>query len=205
MGGQCLRHNVHGGYAVTAHTSISGGTGIAASDYAPNPFSFNLDNVGDSTNFYLFRITINDDIDSSDDLQSNPITVDFSLTQPGANGGTVTGSTTGQSILHVVQGPDYYTTQLDVSWDGPIDIDFSGIILHIALQDRVIDCGRQDCTHGDNENAKIKAYFELTAVPTNEGGPGETPLPAALPMFAAGLGLVGGLGYRRRRKAKRAA
>jgi hypothetical protein len=38
----------------------------------------------------------------------------------------------------------------------------------------------------------------------NQGTPGDTPLPAALPLFASGLGALGVLGWRRKRKAQAA-
>jgi hypothetical protein len=44
-------------------------------------------------------------------------------------------------------------------------------------------------------NATFDATFNITAVAT-------TPLPAALPLFATGLGVLGLLGWRRKRKAK---
>lgn len=46
---------------------------------------------------------------------------------------------------------------------------------------------------------------KITASDVNQGNPGETPLPAALPMFAGGLGAMGLLGWRKKRKAVAAA
>jgi PEP-CTERM motif len=50
--------------------------------------------------------------------------------------------------------------------------------------------------------AEIKS-FDISEVQrlSNEGGIGETPLPGTLPLFATGLGLLGLLGWRKKRKA----
>jgi hypothetical protein len=195
-----------GGYAVTLHTSTSGGTAVAESDIAANPFNFDLNNVNDSVNFNLFNITIAENIDESDDFISNPIAVNFAFTLPDIGGGTVTGTTTGQATPVTIDHGLYISTQLNVAWDGPIDVDFNGIGLRIALSDIVIDCSYKNCK--DRVGA-VSANFLLTALPVEttyasvvEAAAIATPLPAALPMFAAGVGLIGGLGYRRRRKAK---
>ena len=42
-------------------------------------------------------------------------------------------------------------------------------------------------------------FDSITFPPGGQGG--ETPLPAALPLFATGLGALGLLGWRRKRKA----
>jgi hypothetical protein len=201
----------NGGYSVTLHTSTSGGTALAAADVAANPFNFDLNNVGDSTSFDLFKITIMEsiDFDQPDDLSSNPISVNFAFTLPGSEGGTVNGSTTGQVYGESSEcGLSLHCSKLNVVWDGPIDIDFSGIGLQIALSDIVIDCKYKSC---DGRDGNVAATFALTTLPPPQTFAIQsvevqevaiTPLPAALPMFATGLGLVGGVGYWRRRKAK---
>jgi hypothetical protein len=73
-------------------------------------------------------------------------------------------------------------------------------VLQIALLDQTIDCGTTSCKNGDCYGyiAGKFTYTQLQPAAT-------TPLPAALPMFVAGIGLIGGLGYRRKRKALKAA
>ena len=43
--------------------------------------------------------------------------------------------------------------------------------------------------------------FNDVSIDGNPINPGETPLPATLPLFATGLGVLGLLGWRRKRKA----
>lgn len=194
-----------GSYGVTLHTSTSGGTAVSETDVAANPFNFDLNNVNDSAKFNLFKITIAENIDESDDFISNPINVNFAFTLPDIGGGTVTGTTTGEATAVKIDHGLYISTQLNVAWDGPIDVDFNGIGLRIALSNIVIDCSYKNCK---DRVGTVPASFLLTALPVNtyasvvEEATFATPLPAALPMFAAGVGLIGGLGYRRRRKAK---
>jgi hypothetical protein len=45
------------------------------------------------------------------------------------------------------------------------------------------------------------AFFQLDDVSVNPSGVGAVPLPAALPLFATGLGALGLLGWRRKKKA----
>ncbi len=198
----------NGGYSVSLHTSTSGGTALAAADVAANPFNFDLNNVGDSTGFDLFTITIMEKIDEADDLISNSISVDFAFTLPDNGGGTIIGTTTGEVTGEEIDRGLYIATQLRVAWDGPINIDFSGIGLQIQLSDILIDCKQKSC---EDKNGNVPATFTLTALPPPQTFAVQsveveqvaiTPLPAALPMFATGLGLVGGVGYWRRRKAK---
>jgi hypothetical protein len=44
--------------------------------------------------------------------------------------------------------------------------------------------------------------FDVRPVPVPPPGPSEVPLPGALPLFATGLGALGLLGWRRKRKAQ---
>jgi hypothetical protein len=196
-----------GGYAVTLHTSTSDGTALSKSDVAATPFNFDLIDPGNSTGFDLFKITIAENIDETDDFDSNPISVAFAFTLPDNVGGTITGTTTGVVVPVITDFGLYNRTQLNVTWDHPIDVDFSGIVLRITLSDIEILCSKTGTCEGKNGN--VYATFLLSDLPppqifTAAGVEGAVanPLPAALPMFATGLGLVGGLGYWRRRKAK---
>ena len=56
---------------------------------------------------------------------------------------------------------------------------------------------RSEFVIGDNlETANVSMFYQMTIV-----DPNPTPLPAALPLFATGLGALGLLGWRRKRKA----
>lgn len=51
-------------------------------------------------------------------------------------------------------------------------------------------------------NDSLNSIFTLGAGDVGGGGPGVVPLPAALPLYGAGLAVLGLLGWRRRQKAK---
>lgn len=188
-------------YTVDLHTSLSGGTGLAASGI--NPLNFDLSTSGQMyTVNHLFRITIWDNIDNPDDTISDPISVAFSFTQPSVESGTATGTTTGSYDSVYYNGhTHYYNQELQVVWDAPISVSFDdGSVLQIALLDETINCGTKSCKNGECYG-DIAAKFTYTQL--QPASP--TPLPAALPMFVAGIGLIGGLGYRHKRKARKAA
>ena len=158
------------------------------------PINFNLTNVGDTATFNsLFQIGTPEVALNGDDFAHKAISVAFNFTAPPPPfGGPVTGETHGSWFL-VPYGA--------VEWDNGIQVAFgNGGLLGIELYDAYFGFANNNGV----QYANVKAKFKLLQAPElNEGG--ITPLPAALPMFAAGLGLVGGLGYRRRRKAKGAA
>jgi hypothetical protein len=71
----------------------------------------------------------------------------------------------------------------------PLVVNFSnGDTLDIFLSD------------AEDWNITPKISFELLTTPTGGGGSNPTPIPAALPLFATGLGAFGLLGWRRKRK-----
>lgn len=210
-------------YSVPVYQSSQNyGTQIGISGISP--LSFNLTNSGDTYGpVNLFDISVLEDINHTwwnpvtNDTVSNPIKVTFSFTQPANKTGTITGTTTGV-LTH--QWLSSSTSKLDVSWDGPITLDFgSGVNLAIALDPLTIRCGRDGCVTttvtyeyeyvwNSNEhcyewvkkipirtttyaNGEVQGQFEYFAAPT--------PLPAALPLFVSGLGAIGLLGWRRKR------
>ena len=74
---------------------------------------------------------------------------------------------------------------------GTFVIDVAGITLNSAISSVVIEYG----TNPDTSDT----VSTFTVTTTNLGG-AATPLPAALPLFASGLGALGLLGWRRKRK-----
>ena len=125
---------------------------------------------------------------SSDDLAFKDITVAFSFTAPPPPfGGGVTGETRGRflfndGILH---------------WDGSINVAFgNGGLLGIQLFDTDFDLA----DNGQVQFEDVKAKFTLLLAPQQDA-PAATPLPAELPLFAGGLGALGLLGWRRKKKA----
>ena len=57
----------------------------------------------------------------------------------------------------------------------------------------------------NSNNVNAEFHGDLTITMVQAGGAGETPLPAALPLFASGLGALGLIGWRKKRKAQLAA
>src|SRR6185437_7250892 len=97
----------------------------------------------------------------------------------GANGTGLLGSLTGDSpILIQTLGHDLVTLQLDGG------LDFSSVVF-----------------------SSTQAAFEFAGLSATEtgNGPGETPLPATLPLFASGLGVMGLLGWRKKKRKNSAA
>jgi hypothetical protein len=155
-----------------------------------SPFSFNLTPGSPTATINnLFKIgTPEAAINISDDLAFKDITVAFSFTAPPPPfGGGVTGETRGRflfndGILH---------------WDGSINVAFgNGGLLGIQLFDTDFDLA----DNGQVQFEDVKAKFTLLLAPQQDA-PAATPLPAELPLFAGGLGALGLLGWRRKKKA----
>ena len=173
---------------VNTHTGDPGGTAVSASNLAVLGFDLTaLNQVFGPTN--LFKLTINEDIGSNDEV-ADPISVTLSFTQPGSQGGVVSGTTTGVN--------NFFEDSLVVSWLAPISLVFDdGTQLLVTLANTTIQCGFFSSCNGDNAN--VQGSFKLTALPTVNA----VPLPGAFPLFASGLGLVAYLARKRRRRGSR--
>jgi hypothetical protein len=203
---------------------VVGGVGICFTQI--QPFNFDLINSGDKTFADLFTVTIYDEIDNRDDLQTADIWVDFDFTDPGAVNGTVYGGVTGE--ITRVSGPDLRS--LLIEWDDPITLDFgAGIVLVAELLPLEIMCGTECISvewvweeieyydsNGhrhkkkkkkkkwvktpvyDRESGVVQGFFTLESAP---GSTPEIPLPTTLPLLMSGLMGFAYLGYRRRRAA----
>jgi hypothetical protein len=217
--GTAFAVNFNGSYSVSLHTSTSLGVGLSETDI--NQPVFNLANAGDSALISpLFKINVLESCCTGDDLTGNPISVTFNFTQPtGGNGAPLTGTSQGHFILHA---PDTVT----VTWDAPVTFTFGGgISLQIALTNLTITCkgsgdddeGEDGCkpysvkdnpecehrcsTHTVYTSGDIDGKFTLLNLPPVVGdAPVVTPLPAALPLFLSGAGMIGLLARRRKRK-----
>jgi hypothetical protein len=124
------------------------------------------------------------------------ISAAFTFTDPTAanttDSGTIAGSFAGASSN---------LKTITVAWTDPLSLVFlDGTTLRIDLADTTFSCPSPSCAHNDSFN--IAGTFTLLNGPIGIGNDGiATPIPAALPLFASGLGVLGLLGWRRKRKA----
>jgi hypothetical protein len=112
------------------------------------------------------------------------INVTFSFTEPSGIIGTATAS----ANYSATYNPNHNLESDFVDWtSSPLVVDFTdGAVLHI------------DLANASDWNMYPQISFDLTQDPT------ATPLPAALPLFAGGLGILGFAGSWRRRRAAKA-
>ena len=77
----------------------------------------------------------------------------------------------------------------------------SGYIISSTPISGLLRCPRQvsNCSGGTSDDPQYQVLFTLG---TGTGNDNQTPLPAALPLFASGLGGLGYLGYRRTTKSR---
>lgn len=75
----------------------------------------------------------------------------------------------------------------------------SGAELNALLADGTIGVSVQQGSSVNSPDVLAQPFVQITFAYNTAAG-GEVPLPAALPMFVAGAGLIGGLGLRRRRR-----
>jgi len=123
--------------------------------------------------------------------QSGTISASFTFTDPtaatGTDSGTVVGSFSGNSSN---------LKTIAITWADPITVSFTnGASLLIDLGNVLYNCPSPSCSNGDTFD--IAGTFTLLS-----GGNdlGTTPLPATLPMFLGGAGVVGLVARRRKRK-----
>ena len=124
--------------------------------------------------------------DGSINVTNNPVTNGFTWH-------TVPGST----------GPDFQVDNVVNTSPSPLYFDTYGILFSISSGGSIVGglnifdgsptfTGYSDNFSGGGKNVGYLGVGTLTSV--------ETPLPAALPLFATGLGALGLLGWRRKRK-----
>jgi len=179
-----------GTYTETGYNSTgANGTKISIQN-SQSGLNFDLAVLNQQTTIDLFDISIRESINLREDLKSNPLYVNFSFTQPSLSSGTVEGSTKG--VFR------WYGADLVVSWAAPLIFNFGdGLKLKVALADIKIP---QLLLLFDAPRT-VQGTFTLTDVPSVGAGT-ETPIPAALPLFASGVAGLGMINWRRKRKAK---
>lgn len=170
--------------------------------------SLNLANSGDSANLAgLFSLSATNLYKTGTDT----VSVDFNFTAP-PNGAT--GTLTGTALGHTSMFGGY----LEVTWDNPLTLSFdNGVDLQIQLGDLdttktcTYSGGHRHCTYVtilDNPqeiyycSGKVDGVFTYFQHSAGPPPPEATPLPAALPLFAAGAGVFGGVGFWRKRNGK---
>ena len=176
IGGQ----TIHGSFsydpsaAPTFSASLSGGRTI--SDYFPTSLSFSIPSLNFST--AVATITVLDSTQPADLDTFQLVTDVFSAISP----------------THSVE------SRTGVFLDGPPTIFNSASLpanFNVAdFGDAALIMVQTDSENGTFFGQRI-LRFDMTAVTASS----ETPLPAALPLFATGLGALGLLGWRRKRKA----
>ena len=152
--------------------------------------------VGQSYSFNLFRIWTDEaTVNRGEDDQPQPISVSFAFTDPVVSGTTV-GQTFGErSLLGVIQ-------QGRVVWNGPLTLSFgqggTGRMT-ISLSNGVFNSGVGGLDEGATDSALVRATLRYDQAPVSS--PAAVPLPATLPLLAAGVGAIGLAARRRRDKA----
>jgi hypothetical protein len=167
---------------------------IRATSHVPSSYPFSLAAVGDSWFIpNLFDVRIYEDCCFLDDKDVSPFSVNVQFSAPaGASGGIVKGTSVGYGALFDPSGAN-------IKWNGPGVVGFAdGTLLRIALSNVDIECSEMFCT--DRPTRLVAGTFTLLVLPKPPVS--AVPLPATLPLFAAGLGVIGGAGLRRRKRRK---
>lgn len=169
--------------------------------------NFNLASPSDTHNaFDLFSILTYNLYNTGTDT----IDVNFTFTAPpsGASG-TISATAVGHTA--------FFNNYLEVMWANPLTLNFdNGVALQIQLGDldKTKSCtgsGRdKQCTYVTvlNNPQGIYHYGGVDGTFTYldpHSNVATTPLPGALPLFATGMGMFGGFGLWRKRKARRPA
>jgi hypothetical protein len=181
--------NFSGPYAVTA---LSSDPGLVIQTLTLNsPLNFTL-SAGESTPFIsLFDIWTDETFVNADDEVASPISVAFNFT-PSTSPNTVFGTTVGDpstGFLGAFQ-------QGVLTWTDPVNFLFGvGGVLQVVLTDETFNTGLFGLTPGERKGATVKGMFTLISEPS------VIPVPAALPLFAGGLGMLAWMSRRRRRHA----
>ena len=163
-----------GSYSTTYNTSDSQGLPITVQDVTPGSgtgFSFNLNNIGQSTLVSLFKISTNQDELDSNDGTPKAFTLSFNFTAPQAANGSVGGVTEGETVPVFFYG--WYlgnTEEGALTWNngGNTTLNFGSYgNLLVHLDDVVFNKGsvfNSDCDDGlGDDPATVKASFTLKA------------------------------------------
>jgi hypothetical protein len=169
--------------------------GLSFSGTTANVPQFDLNNVGNFKfvdNFLKIESTDTRDPTSSGNQTSDNFSLSFNFTSPSIENPSVDGTGTEKVFGYVLFGIWDVVTGVSgsVHFD-PKSVTFdNGAILKIALSDAFFQ---------NNDNPNQTLYVDATFT-LEKGALIATPLPAALPLFAAGLGGMGMLSWRRKRK-----
>ena len=137
---------------------------------------------------------------------NSSLTANFNFTIP-----TPTGTTTdGGTISGAQVNGSREKGTLSIVWPNqPVEFDFTdGTKLDVTLGNLVTACNGNNCIHGTYYMAGTFLVLNGPTIgdlngPTTFGAAADsaTPIPAALPLFASGLGAFGFYGWRRKKKA----
>lgn len=171
-----------GDYSATVNT-VDPGLKLNVFDL-PGALNFSLNNPGDTSATDIFKLYTLEGSIESDDLAPKPISVAFNFTLPDVFGGSVGGTTYGESFFGVVQNGH-------VQWSGPQILNFgNGGQLQVALNNADFNKGFFGLDEGKGDGATITASFQLVS--------NAIPEPATWAMMITGFGLAG-VAIRRRR------
>ena len=177
--------NFAGTFSVDAYDDSPSDNGLEIHTSAPGSFNFSLE-VGDNTGWFdLFDIWTPEGSAQWDDFNDQPITVDFSLTDPssGSGMGGIGGDTSAQTVGLFTWG--------SVDWDPNSTILYFGSgdtgQLMIELKDTAFNKGPWLNFGGRGGTVQAKATYLVAPVP----------LPAAGLLL---LGALGGIGVAARRR-----
>lgn len=191
-----------GNYAVSFNSNDPG----LVVDVAPTSGtgSFDLE-VGQSFTFNIFDLWTTETAVNADDKAAQPISVDFSLTAPAAGNAVVTGTTKGVTSFFGIK----QAAKLD--WADPVILAFGTTgQLRIELSDATFQAGYfgldtpyrtvKECQQKSGRSQRdceeicktYKVFNGAEVMATLTYVTADTPAPVPLP--AAGLGLVAGLG-----------
>lgn len=166
--------------------------------------------LGQSATFNIFDLWTTETAVNGDDTVAKPISAAFTLTTPGAGSGSVNGSTVGVST-----GWGFYQAG-KLTWDEPLQLTFGNTgVLEIELSNAsfqpgyfglsdpfgtYVTCEKSkgkghDKGHGGKVCTENTVFYGAEVMAKVTYVTADTPdAPAPVPLPAAGLGLVAGLG-----------
>ncbi|WP_146188837.1 VPLPA-CTERM sorting domain-containing protein [Albidovulum aquaemixtae] len=174
-----LAATFNGSFTIGGNAFSSPGLVVNASPTS-GPLNLNL-TVGQSVTFDLFDIWTNDPLINGSDTTPQSIFVDFDIGRSGGVG-ALNGTTQGNTAFIFQYG--------SVNWQAPLMLAFgNGGLMQISLSNEIFNFGVFGLSAGQANGATVQATATLIAAP--------------VPLPAAGLGLLAGLGglalVRRRR------